>query len=130
MFRALRRYADFSVRSNRAEFLLFALFAILFTWVGLFVAGYISSIVLSDQSGLSFVGLLGLWLLVILVPSLSVSVRRLHDVDMSGWWTMVGLLPGLGALALFVLHMIPGTPGPNRFGPPPGSVEGELAPAE
>jgi uncharacterized membrane protein YhaH (DUF805 family) len=48
-----------------------------------------------------------------------VAIRRLHDRDMSGWWLLLMLVPVIGSLALLVLYVLPGTPGPNRFGPDP-----------
>ncbi|WP_366074962.1 DUF805 domain-containing protein [Phenylobacterium sp.] len=49
------------------------------------------------------------------IPSLAVQFRRLHDIDRSAWWVLLNLIPLLGALVLFVFHLLPGTPGPNRF---------------
>jgi uncharacterized membrane protein YhaH (DUF805 family) len=54
-----------------------------------------------------------------------VSVRRLHDIDRSGWWLLLGGIP-IGNLVLLVFHCLRGTPGPNRFGPAPDFA---LAPA-
>jgi uncharacterized membrane protein YhaH (DUF805 family) len=71
-------------------------------------------------------GLLGIWFLAILIPSIAVAVRRLHDRDMSGWWYLgviiAGMIPIVGFIAniaFIVLMFLPGTPGPNRFGPDP-----------
>ena len=64
--------------------------------------------------------------LAVLLPSIAVTIRRLHDRDMSGWWylgAIVGsMIPVAGLLvsiAFLVLLALPGTPGPNRFGPDP-----------
>jgi uncharacterized membrane protein YhaH (DUF805 family) len=46
-------------------------------------------------------------------------VRRLHDIDRSGWWTLIPLVPVVGAIVLFVFMCLRGTAGPNRFGPEP-----------
>ncbi|WP_407672781.1 DUF805 domain-containing protein [Parerythrobacter jejuensis] len=75
----------------------------------------------------SGVGLLfALWGLIVFIPSIAVSVRRLHDRDMSGWWYLgfivASLIPFIGflaSLAFLVLMFLPGTEGPNRFGPDP-----------
>lgn len=71
-------------------------------------------------------GLFGLFALGILVPSIAVNVRRLHDRDMSGWWYLgfivLSNIPIVGilvAIAYLVLMFLPGTPGPNRFGEDP-----------
>lgn len=59
-------------------------------------------------------------------PSLAISVKRLHDRDQSGWWVLVGLIPILGGLYLFVvIGCLRGTVGENRFGPDP--LGGEVA---
>jgi uncharacterized membrane protein YhaH (DUF805 family) len=44
-------------------------------------------------------------------------VRRLHDIDRSTWWVLLSLIPFLGAVVLLVFFILPGTPGPNRYGP-------------
>ena len=53
-----------------------------------------------------------------IIPAISVSVRRLHDVDKSGWWYWVGLVPLIGLIILF-FYVQKGTVGANRFGPDP-----------
>lgn len=63
----------------------------------------------------------GLFLLAFLVPSVVVQVKRFHDRDKSGLWTLVGLIPVMGQIWLLVeLGFLRGTDGPNRFGPEPG----------
>jgi len=68
--------------------------------------------------------------LAMLVPSVAVTVRRLHDRDMSGWWYLgviiVGAIPFVGFLAnipILVLMALPGTLGSNRFGPDPKGTD-------
>ena len=48
-------------------------------------------------------------------------MRRLHDIDRSGWWMLILLLPLIGAIVMFVFMCLRGTPGPNRFGQDPGT---------
>jgi uncharacterized membrane protein YhaH (DUF805 family) len=61
--------------------------------------------------------------LLLLLPSLAVSVRRLHDLDASGWWILIGFIPLIGAVILVVWFCMRGTSGTNRFGSDPvGSV--------
>jgi uncharacterized membrane protein YhaH (DUF805 family) len=71
-------------------------------------------------------GLLGLFGLAIIIPSIAVVVRRLHDRDMSGWWylgfilaSMIPIVGIIAGIAMQVLLLLPGTVGPNRFGPDP-----------
>jgi uncharacterized membrane protein YhaH (DUF805 family) len=66
-------------------------------------------------------------MLLMLVVGLAVSARRWHDQDRSGWWSLLLLLFPIGPIAMVaMLGFIPGTPGPNRFGPPPD----DAAPAD
>ena len=65
----------------------------------------------------------GLFSLAVLIPSIAVSVRRLHDIDRTGWWVLIGLVPLVGQIVLLVFHVLDSTPGPNRFGPNPKSTE-------
>ena len=55
--------------------------------------------------------------LAIFLPSLGLSVRRLHDINFSGWWVLVGFIPVIGVVALIVFACIPGTEGDNKYGP-------------
>ena len=64
--------------------------------------------------------------LTFLIPSLSVSVRRLHDVDRSGWWLLLALIPILGWIVLIVWNCTDGTRGTNQFGPDPKNADGDL----
>jgi uncharacterized membrane protein YhaH (DUF805 family) len=57
--------------------------------------------------------------LAILIPSIAVSIRRLHDVDRSGWWLLIGLVPIVGVIILIVFHATAGNPAPNAYGPTP-----------
>lgn len=61
-------------------------------------------------------GVGGLVGLAMLLPALAVTVRRLHDTDRSGWWILLGLIPP-AVVILLVFFLLPGTSGPNRFGP-------------
>ena len=69
------------------------------------------------------VGLLsGIYGLAVLIPSLAVTVRRLHDIDRSGWWILIRLVPLIGVIVLLVFALLDGTPGDNQYGPNPKGV--------
>ena len=51
----------------------------------------------------------------LVLTSISLAIRRLHDTDRSGWWWLIGLVPFVGGIVLLVFYLLPGTPGPNRF---------------
>lgn len=67
------------------------------------------------------VGLLsGIFSLVVIIPAILVYIKRWHDRNKSGWWMLILLIPLVGAIWFLIeVGFLPGTPGPNRFGPPP-----------
>jgi uncharacterized membrane protein YhaH (DUF805 family) len=137
MFQPIRKYADFSGRARRKEFWLFALlmFLIEIAFMGLLSAVGGSPMMLVDPALAPATGasgtvlmIYGLVLLALLIPSIAVAIRRLHDTNRRGWWILIGLIPLIGQLVLFIFYLLDGTPGPNRFGPDP-KARSELAPA-
>lgn len=112
---ALRKYAVFSGRSRRKEYWFFVLFNILIS-IGLAIVDGVTG-TFNAEAG---VGLLGaLYSLAILIPSIAVTVRRLHDIDRSGWWILIALVPIIGAIILFVFMVLDSNSGSNRFGENP-----------
>lgn len=160
MLMPLRRYAEFSGRSRRKEFWMYTLGVFIVFFI-LFVLMLITggSAIMSAASNpaasggaLAAMGVFGiviglLWL-AILIPSLAVAVRRLHDTDRTGWWvalpigiavltgivgsgstlgTILNLLYLASAILLLVFYCIDGTKGPNRFGEDPkGGASAEV----
>jgi uncharacterized membrane protein YhaH (DUF805 family) len=128
MLMPLRRYADFSGRAQRQEYWMFYLF----TWL-LYIAAFILLAMMGglpesggkpgvDAPPMAFnVGLLLILLLYLglFIPTLAVKVRRFHDQDLGGGFVLLGFIPYLGPLVIFIFMCIDGTPGPNRFGPDP-----------
>jgi uncharacterized membrane protein YhaH (DUF805 family) len=113
--RALKKYAVFSGRSQRSEYWFFSLVA-LSLYIPLLIVDHLLGVV--DEDG--DMGLLsGALLLALLLPGLSVSVRRLHDVGMSGWWFLLSFVPILGDIAMIVIFCLGSEPGENRYGPNP-----------
>lgn len=113
---ALSRYADFSGRSRRMEFWMFAVMNIGASIVASILDGILgmSGMIAGAYGPVSLIVGLGL-----LVPGIAVGVRRLHDQDKSGWWLLIALVPVIGAIALLVFYFLEGTKGDNRFGPDP-----------
>jgi len=105
----LSRYIDFNTRSSRSEYWYWVLFVVILS----IVAGIIDSLLFSADS----MGLLrGLVTLGLLIPGIAIGVRRLHDIDRSGWWYLIVFVPLIGALVLIYWFVQPGSPGDNEFG--------------
>ena len=132
MFQPLRKYADFTGRARRMEFWLFWLlligieivFSILIGMVGGSMTALVDpSVGMAAMNGpaMGLWAVYGLIMLGLLIPSLAVSIRRLHDTNRSGWWQLVSLVPVVGGLVMLVLYLLSGTPGANRFGEPPAA---------
>jgi len=129
MLMPLKRYADFQGRSTRMEFWMFALFVMIVMVVLQVLMGimFASTMSVDPQTGVVtgggglgiFAIILWLFYLAILVPSIAVGVRRMHDQDKSGWFILI-------PIANLVFYCLPGTPGPNRFGPDPLAGAGNL----
>lgn len=136
----LKRYAEFTGRSRRMEYWMFALFCVIVYIIcgALMFSGGLDPATMSGDPSRDFsgseigpmfwlgTGLMGLFGLAILIPSIALNVRRLHDRNMSGWWylgvivlSFIPLLGAIVALGYLVLMFLPGTPGPNRFGEDP-----------
>jgi len=111
---ALKRYAEFSGRSQRSEYWFFILFYVLIAIALVFVDVGIGA---STGYGL----LSGIFALGMFIPSLAVTIRRLHDTDRSGWWILIGFIPLIGTIVMLVFMVLDST-GPNRFGPNPKEV--------
>lgn len=62
-----------------------------------------------------------LYSLALVIPSLALQVRRLHDTNHSGWWLFIGLVPLIGGIILFIFDVLPGDPDLNCYGPIPSS---------
>jgi uncharacterized membrane protein YhaH (DUF805 family) len=107
-----RNYASFSGRSVRSEYWYWCLFAaiVLFVFGTIDRSLYPGSLAMGPFSYINMaVGL------ALLLPSLAVSVRRLHDIDRTGWWVLIGPTV-IGTLVLIYWACLPGTSGSNRFG--------------
>ena len=117
--RVFRRYADFTGRSPRSEYWWFALLL----WLVFGALGLLQLIPTGiDRNGYTshnfevVVMLVApLLLLGVLLPSLAALVRRLHDVNLAGWFALLGLVPFLGAIFVLVVTLLPSNPAGARF---------------
>lgn len=116
--KVLKQYADFSGRARRKEYWMFVLFNMIF----LIIATILDNVFGLTVGEQNFGVLYFLYALVVLIPGLAVCVRRLHDVGKSGWMCLIGLIPIIGAIWLFVLIVTDSMPGENQYGPNPKEV--------
>jgi uncharacterized membrane protein YhaH (DUF805 family) len=111
------RYTMFKGRSRRSEYWFIQLFLIITNLaaaaIDLALMGGDVDRFIANGGG----GILGLiWILVTILPALAVLVRRLHDTDRSGWWALIGLIPLVGGVVLFVFSVLDSTAGENQYG--------------
>jgi uncharacterized membrane protein YhaH (DUF805 family) len=109
-----RKYAVFSGRASRSEYWFFALFQILL-YTGLVIVD-----ILVFRGSMNVFSTLAS--LILLLPSLAVLVRRLHDTDKSAWWILIPLVPIIGSIWLIILLCQRGTEGANRYGMGPAEA--------
>jgi len=99
-------YVNFTDRACRSEYW----YWILFVFIGYIVAEIIDAVIGKPI-------FYTLFTLGVLIPNIAIGVRRLHDLDRSGWWLLLSFIPLVGAIILIVWFCSKGTDGPNRFGP-------------
>jgi len=136
-FEPWKKYATFSGRARRSEFWVFMLInnVIAFILWGIMMKGaatYAHTAAEATRQGMPapaysggspiIVGLLVLFALAIWLPSLAVSIRRLHDTGRSGWFFFLGFIPIVGGIIMLVLYCIDSQAGDNPYGPNPKGV--------
>lgn len=112
----LKNYVGFEGRARRAEFWQFVLVSVIISIVLDILDAAIGSLVLG-----------GLYSLAVLLPSLAVLARRLHDTNRTALWILIGLIPVVGAIILIVFAAAEGNSGPNQYGPDPKALTGAPA---
>lgn len=107
---ALKRYADFTGRARRKEYWMFILFYLIF---------YIAAMVVDIVLGTFFIALI--FALAMVIPSIAIAARRLHDTGRSGWWQLIALIPFIGGIILLVFLVLDSTED-NQYGPNPKAM--------
>ena len=111
----LKKYAIFEGRARRKEYWYFILFSLIISIVLTVVDGVIGT--LSTGTGMGTLS--GIYALGVLIPTIAVGIRRLHDTNRSGWWLLISLVPVIGAIVLIVFMASAGNPEPNKYGANP-----------
>lgn len=107
-------YCNFEGRAPRSEYWWFALFAVLLGIVTSIIDGILGTVTANGIGLISSIASLAL-----IIPSIAVAVRRLHDTDRSGWFYLLNFIPIIGWIVLIVFFVQQGTNGRNRFGDDP-----------
>ena len=119
----LKKYVDFSGRARRKEFWMFVLISTVIS-----ILLFIVDTIIGTRNTTTGLGLLGgIYLLAVLLPTLAVAVRRLHDTDRSGWSIFISLIPIAGPIILIVFNAQEGSAGDNKYGPDPKAAERNAA---
>lgn len=114
----LKNYAGFSGRARRKEYWMFALFNFIFLIVAMILDNVLGTTIEEVGYGLIYF----LYVLAVLIPSIAVTVRRLHDIGKSGWMFLILLIPIIGAIWLLVLMVMDSDPRENQYGPNPNGI--------
>ena len=113
--RALKvNYCNFKGRASRSEYWWFALFCSIVSFVFSFVGNMCGHT--------AYMVLMLIYFVAFFLPSLSICVRRLHDINKSGWWYLIGLIPLVGIIILIVWFVKESDNVPNQYGPVPNLV--------
>ncbi len=107
---AFSKYIVISGRARRAEYWFFAAFCLL----GGIITGFVDGALFGGAQITN-----AILVLAIIIPSITLQVRRLHDMDRSGWWALLILAPVVGSIVLMIWSAFKGTEGSNRFGADP-----------
>ena len=110
--KVLKNYAVFDGRARRKEYWLFVLFNVIVVIVLSIVDHLLGTYDKETEAGL--IG--SIYSLALIIPSIAVSIRRLHDTDKSGWWLLLHLIPLFGSLVLLIFFISDSQRETNRFG--------------
>ena len=105
---ALKKYAVFSGRARRKEYWMFLLFHIIITVAIVFIADFFT-----------LPRIITIYALGLIIPTIAVQVRRLHDTGRSGWWSLMNFIPLIGPIVLIILLVQQGSNEENKFGKNP-----------
>ena len=118
--RVYGNYAQFSGRESRPDFWLFQLFIVIILSIGailnfVFATPGLAGSLVGGAFLSGFNVLVGLFIIATIVPAAAQHSRRFHDANLSAWWLLLALIPGLGVTAIYVMALVPSAQGVSRF---------------
>ena len=121
--KVMKQYTDFSGRARRKEYWMFFLFNMIFAIVAMVFDNLLGTTIDLYGQSLGYGWIYSLYGLAIIIPSLAVVVRRLHDIGKSGWAFLISLIPLVGAIMLLVWICKDSQAGENKWGVNPKAAE-------
>lgn len=104
----LKKYVDFTGRARRKEYWMFVLI------------NFLIALAIGIVDAMIGWGVLGfVYALAVFLPSIAVTVRRLHDTGRTGWWILIALVPLIGIIVIIIFTVLDSQPGDNAYGPNP-----------
>lgn len=113
-----KNFFGFDGRARRKEYWFFVLFNIIISIILTIIDKMTGTF--NAEAGMGLLS--GIYTLAVIIPSIAVGVRRLHDTDRSGWWLLIVLVPIIGAIVLIVFMVLDSTPGRNQYGANPKEI--------
>lgn len=121
--KVLKQYTDFKGRARRKEYWMFTLVnAIIVLLISLTEVVVRGKSIFAEGASIVTLFLLLSYGLFVLIPSIAVAVRRLHDTGRSGWWYLISIIPYIGAFVLLFFMVLNSEPGENKYGSNPKGV--------
>lgn len=125
--KVFKQYFDFSGRARRKEFWMFMLFHYIFIFgASLLLFSLTGNIYEDDEPNYVVTTVICLYLLISIIPSLAVTVRRLHDSGKSGWWLLLNIIPYIGWFIIVIFTCMEGQSRPNQWGENPKGVGNDI----
>jgi len=120
----LKNYFNFKGRASRKAYWMFVLFNILFGWAAILLDRMLGTPEVIDVDVVAYAGgpISGLYSLVLILPSLAILVRRLHDIGKHGGWFFISFIPIIGWIWILVLMVKEGDLMQNAYGPIPEEI--------
>lgn len=106
-------------RLNRLRYFMYSVIWSLISSVIGFILGSIGGLLSNDPESVLITVPVGIWSFVAGIGSIMIAIRRLHDLNKSGWFLLISLIPLINIIFVFYILLMPGTVGSNRYGEDP-----------
>ena len=115
--KVINQYSDFKSRSRRREYWMYTLFNIVFFLIAMILDNYIINVTIQGDLPIGIISVS--YYFFILIPTVAVTVRRLHDIGKSGWYYFISFIPFVGGIWMILLMCMEGDMNSNKWGENP-----------